>query len=225
MVIETRYDGPVKWVELSPAGRTIQLFAPAEPDRLLEAEEVLAANCRDEYMPYWAYLWPGAYLLAEAVARRRWPEGTRALEIGCGLGYAGLAGLKAGLSVDFTDYDAAPFPFVAESARANGLGPERWSTQRLDWREPPDQTYPVILGADVLYERRLVPLVARLISRMMAPGGETLVAGPYRVATEDLGPTLAEYGLICEATPLETRDAEGRSVRGMLQHIRHAVSP
>jgi len=224
MVLETRYDGPVQWIDLHPAGRTIRLLAPAEPDRLLAADDVLAANDHDDYMPYWAYLWPGAYLLAKAVALRSWPAGTRALEIGCGLGYAGLAGMKAGLSVDFTDYDSAPFRFVAESAQANGFGPDRWSTECLDWRQLPDRKYPVILGADVLYERNLVRLVARLISRMMEPGGETLVAGPYRVATEDLGPTLAEFGLKSEHSPLETRDLSGRTIRGTLQRIRHMAA-
>ena len=70
-------------------------------------------------MPYWAYLWPGAYLLAEAVVREPWPEPVdgrillEALEIGCGLGLAGLAALARGLRVQFTDYDQAPLDFVA----------------------------------------------------------------------------------------------------------------
>ena len=213
------YDGPVTVSVLEFAGRSVRLVRPADPDRLLEAPDVLAWNEGDDYMPYWAYLWPGAFLLAEAVARQPWPRGTRALEIGCGLGLAGLVGVAAGLRVHFTDYDETPLRFVARSAAENGFDPASVSTGRLDWRDLPDQRYPVILGADVLYERRLVPLVVGVLDRMLEPDGVALVAGPYRVATEDLEPTLTAAGLRSEARPLTARNEAGGSVRGTLHRI------
>jgi predicted nicotinamide N-methyase len=218
----TRYEGPTHLATLTFSGTTIRLLRPADPDRLLNDPDVLDRNRRDDYMPYWAYLWPGAYLLAEAVAREPWTPGAEALEIGCGLGLAGLVGLAAGLRVHFTDYDEAPLQFVRESAEANGFGPERFTTRRLDWRSLPDEQYPVILGADVLYERPLVPLVSNLIHRMLAPDGVALVAGPYRVATEGLDDCLARLGLVSESTPIAARTETGQSVRGTLHKIRHA---
>jgi predicted nicotinamide N-methyase len=213
------YDGPVRVSVLEFAGRSIRLVRPADPDRLLEAPDVVAWNERDDYMPYWAYLWPGAFLLAEAVAREPWPRGLRALEIGCGLGLAGLVGIAVGLRVHFTDYDEMPLRFVARSAAENGFDPTTFSTGRLDWRDLPDERYPVILGADVLYERRLVPLVVGVLDRMLQPDGMALVAGPYRVATEDLEPTLATAGLRCEVRSLTVRDEAGESVEGTLHRI------
>jgi predicted nicotinamide N-methyase len=213
------YDGPVTVSVLEFAGRSIRLVRPADPDRLLEAPDVWAWNDRDDYMPYWAYLWPGAFLLAEAVARQPWPPGQRALEIGCGLGLAGMVGMAAGLRVHFTDYDETSLRFVARSAAENGFDPASFSTGRLDWRDLPDRRYPVILGADVLYERRLVPLVVGVLDRMLEPSGIALVAGPYRVATEDLEPALAAAGLRCEARPQTARDEAGESVRGTLHRI------
>ena len=65
----TEYTGPTKVSEFAFAGRSVRLIRPADPDRLLEDPGVLAWNARDDYMPYWAYLWPGAFLLAEAVGR------------------------------------------------------------------------------------------------------------------------------------------------------------
>src|ERR1044072_3717954 len=82
----TAYDGPVKISVLEFAGRSIRLVRPMDPDRLLEAPEGLGWNRRDDDMPYGASLWPGALLLAEAVAQEPWPGGLQALEIGCGLG-------------------------------------------------------------------------------------------------------------------------------------------
>lgn len=216
----TRYEGPDSIARFEIGGRAIQLVRPADPDRLLRAPDVLDWNRRDDYMPYWAYLWPGAFLLAEVVARENWPNDVEALEIGCGLGLAGLVALASGLRVRFSDYDEAPLRFVVRSAIENQFDPRSYSTCRLDWRDPPDAQYPVILGADVLYERRLVPLVAGLIGRMLAPGGLALVAGPYRVATEDLDGQLEAHGLVADSEPIEATDEKGSRIRGALKRIR-----
>ena len=113
----TRYDGPVVTVDIRAGGRRIKLVRPGDPDRMLEEPGVLAWNRADDYMPYWAYLWPGAFLLAEAVAQEPWPEGVDAMEIGCGLGLGGLVALTRGLRVQFTDYDLTPLDFVVRTPR------------------------------------------------------------------------------------------------------------
>src|SRR5690348_2401359 len=82
----TQYSGPVAVTTFRFGAQEIRVVRPADPDRLLEDPGVLDWNRRDDYMPYWAYLWPGAYLLAEAVAREEWREiggdaPTEALEI------------------------------------------------------------------------------------------------------------------------------------------------
>jgi predicted nicotinamide N-methyase len=215
----TLYNGPVATAELSFGGRALKLVRPAEPDRLLDHPAVVDRNRRDDYMPYWAYLWPGAYLLAEAVAAERWVKGTPALEIGCGLGLAGLVGATRGLNVCFTDYDDAPLEFVARSARANGLDPSRYATRLLDWREPSAEKFSVILAADVLYERRLVPLVVDVLDAMLAPGGVALVAGPYRVADEGFPAQAGAAGLVCESRPVETQTLELGRVCGTLHRV------
>jgi predicted nicotinamide N-methyase len=218
--LRTHYDGPERVEALGFGGFRVQVARPDDPERLLEADDVLDLNRRDDYMPYWAFLWPGAYLLAQAVADEPWEPGTQAIEIGCGLGLAGLVAAAAGLQVHFTDYDQAPLDFVARSARATGLADGSWTTGTLDWRQlPVDHRYPVILGADVLYERRLVPLVSNLIATLLAPAGVALVAGPYRVATEDLPAELARLGLSAEARPIEARDLRGEVVRGVVHRI------
>lgn len=217
--VATAYGGPVSTASIMVAGRPMALFRPAEPDRLLDDPGVLAWNRRDDYMPYWAYLWPGAFLLAEAVAAEDWQAGRKALEIGCGLGLAGLVGLGRGLRVTFSDYDEAPLEFVARSAAANGFEPTSYTTRRLDWREPSDEAFSVILGADVLYERRLVPLVADLLAAMLAPGGLALIADPYRAAAEGFAEEVEARGLSCEAAPVSAESAELGPIRGTLHRV------
>jgi predicted nicotinamide N-methyase len=221
--IETTYDGAVRISPVVVEGRSIWLARPADPDRLLGCKRVQSLNAHNDYMPYWAYLWPGAYLLAVAVAREPWLSGREALEIGCGLGLAGLVGVAAGLKVVFSDYDAAPLRFVAQSARENGFDPSAYSTRMVDWSDPPNERFEIILGADVLYERRLVPLVVNLIKRTLAPGGVALLAGPYRVATDDLEPQLWQNQLTWQAMAMTATNEAGQEERGTLYRIAHRL--
>lgn len=218
--MQTAYGGPVTTRPVEVAGRPVVLVRPAEPDRMLDDPDVLAWNRRDDYMPYWAYLWPGAFLLAEAVAAETWEPGAGpALEIGCGLGLAGLVALSRGLKVVFSDYDEAPFEFVAQSVAANGFDPDAFSTRLIDWRDPADGHFPVIFGADVLYERRLVPLVADLLAARLSPGGLALIADPYRVSAEGFASEISAKGLACEAIAVSAETAELGFVRGILHRV------
>ncbi len=229
--MKTEYRGPVVVASMNLAGRIIKLVRPADPDQLLDDPLVIDWNRHDDYMPYWAYVWPAAYLLAEAVARETWPErleGSRpaeALEIGCGLGLAGMVAVARGLRVQFTDYDPAPLAFVVRSAAENGFDPTRFSIRQLDWRNLPDEHHSIILGADVIYEARLVPLVAGLLGRMLAPGGIGLLASPYRVAAKEFPAALEEQGLVCDAKAATARSEDGRLIEGTIYRVtrlRHA---
>ena len=202
------------------AGVPISLVRPADPDQMLDDPGVLAWNRADDYMPYWAYLWPGAFLLAEAVAAEEWEPRTPALEIGCGLGLAGLVGLRRGLRVTFSDYDGGTFGFVAQSAVANGFTTESYSLRRLDWRDPPAERFPIILGADVLYESRLVPLIVNVLSSMLSPGGLALIADPYRASAEVFPALAAAAGLSCETIPVSAKTRELGTVRGTLHRVK-----
>ena len=50
-----------------------------------------------------------------------------------------------------------------------------------DWRQPPPfGPFDLILGADVLYERRNAPAVAAFLARHLKPGAEAWIADPGR---------------------------------------------
>src|SRR5438874_2969191 len=102
-------------------GRTFMIGRPDESDRLLDHPAVRAAFAADEYLPYWADLWPAARMLAKGVLAEPWPGGLTVLEVGCGLGLPGIAALARGLRVIFSDYDATAVRFAANNARLNGF--------------------------------------------------------------------------------------------------------
>jgi ETFB lysine methyltransferase len=170
---------PGGWMRQSVdlGARTIELIRPAVPDEFLEDPAVLEANRRDDYMPYWSYLWPASAPMARALQMAPWSRGTAVLELGSGVGLVGLAALAAGHDVTFSDYDETSLSVCRANAAMNGLGAAK--TLRLDWRSPVDQHFPVILGCEVTYERRNhAPL--RLLDQMLAPGGCCWIGDPGR---------------------------------------------
>jgi predicted nicotinamide N-methyase len=187
-------------------------------DHLLDHPAVRSAFAADEYMPYWADLWPAARMLAKAVGRMEWAPGLRALEVGCGLGLPGIAALARGLRVIFSDYDATALRFAADNARVNGL--EDFELLQMDWRYPPrDLCVPVILASDLIYEmRNVAPLVA-LIKQVLHPEGLCLLTDQDRVPSHVLRDSLAAEGLPFTTQTMRAGEPGGRRVKGTLYRI------
>src|SRR5260370_38043735 len=91
--------GPVMEETVFVEEHTFRLTKPTDSDHLFDHPRVRAAFAVDEYMPYWADLWPAARMLAKAIVREPWPGPLDVLEIGCGLGLPGIAALSRGLRV------------------------------------------------------------------------------------------------------------------------------
>src|SRR4029077_9470883 len=107
-------------------GIELSLLRPAAPDELIDEE----AFAHDEFLPYWAELWPAATALAESLPD---VQGLRVIELGCGLGVPSLVAAARGGHVTATDWAADAVELLRENAERNGLilAVEQW-----DWRDP-----------------------------------------------------------------------------------------
>jgi predicted nicotinamide N-methyase len=145
------------------------LRRPVSAEALID--EVAFAD--DEFLPYWAELWPAARALAEALPA---VAGLRVVELGCGLGVPSLVAAAHGAAVTATDWSADAIELLNDNAARNGL---RVTAEVRDWRRPWADRFDLALAADVLYERRNVePVLARL--RGLAPQALVGLAGrPY----------------------------------------------
>lgn len=200
--------------------RLFLIQRPDESDRLLDHPAVRAAFVADEYMPYWADLWPAARMLAKVIVREPWQPGLHALEIGCGLGLPGIAALASGLRVTFSDYDATALRFAAENARLNGFADFDWL--QLDWRYPPEGLcYPVVLASDLIYEQRNVAPLVKLIKTVLHPDGICLMTDQDRVPSQLLRQTLTTEGLDFATQLVRAGEPGGRRLKGTLYRIRH----
>lgn len=177
-------DVPGGWAErtIELAGRTITIALPADPDAFLEDSATLAEHERSEYMPYWPYLWPAVIATADLVRRANWPPQRRVLEIGCGIGLAGLAAALRGDAVTFSDYREEAVALALHNAARNGC--DNCRGMHVDWRDPPEERFDVILGCEVIYERRNHAPVLDLVQGMLAPGGLCWIGDPGRHQVE-----------------------------------------
>jgi predicted nicotinamide N-methyase len=203
------------------AGQTFRIERPDDSDLLLEHPAVRSAFVADDYLPYWADLWPAARMLAAAILRETWPPNLRALEIGCGLGLPGIAALSVGIPVTFSDYDATALRFAAANARLNGF--TDFETLRLDWRSPPQGLrFPLILASDLVYELRNVDPLVHALRKLLGPGGLCLLTDQDRVPSQQLRQKLAEEGFAFTSQAAKAGEPGGRRVRGTLYRITHA---
>ena len=161
-------------------GVTITLVRPRSADDLLDEH----AFEHEEFLPYWAEMWPSGVALARSVATRSL-RGARTLELGCGLGLASIAAARAGGRVLATDWSPGAIEFTRVNAAANGVVLE---TLVCSWAEPEALIargpWDLVLAADVLYERRNVETMLGLLPQLVDARGEVVLADPGRPLTE-----------------------------------------
>ena len=163
-----------------PDADALTLICPLDVDAVLDHYIDAGEGDTD---PYWARPWPaGAALAASLITDPRRVAGLSVVDMGAGLGVAGLGAARAGAAaVLVTDRDDLALQCAAASARACGLPPGIVTTATLDWGDAHALTAAaadVVLAADVLYEAGAAEPVARALTRLVMPGGVALVADP-----------------------------------------------
>jgi predicted nicotinamide N-methyase len=178
-----------------------------EEDRL---EKVTGVRVDGDYLhlPYWAELWDSAAGVGEFLMKRRgkgetgrrgekiWESAAassplrpfspfpllvpspRVLDLGCGMGLAGTVAAGLGARVLFADLEPPALLF----AQLNSLPyARRVRTRRVDWRvDRLGETFDLIVGSDILYERKQWDHLEPFWRRHLAPGGTVLLGEPGR---------------------------------------------
>jgi predicted nicotinamide N-methyase len=158
---------------LELAGRRLTLLRPASADELIDEE----AFDDDEFLPYWAELWPSGVALARAVGDLEL-RGARVVELGAGLGLPSLAAALGGADVLATDWADDAVELLRLNAARNGI---ELRTACVRWDDPDpllrEAPWDVVLGADLLYESRNADQLLALLHRL---GPDVLLADPGR---------------------------------------------
>lgn len=179
--LAARYD--LRLEELEVAGHRFSMTVVRDSYALVDAiaPDVFAAN---ERLPYWADLWTSSLELARWCLSDPSVPGVSVLEIGCGVGLAGIAAAQAGARVLLTDVDPEALMFARYNALTNLPEPvmrSSLSVGLLDW-EAPGAVEPVdlLLGGDVIYERSIFNRLLDLFDIALRPQGVAVLTDPDR---------------------------------------------
>ena len=159
--------------------QVVSLLLPSDQSALLD----LYVDQEQAGAPYYGIVWPSAYALARHVAARENVEplrGAAVLELGCGVGLAGIAAALTGAprSVTLTDNDPLAVELSRLGAERSGVGGVCTCAVR-DWTDLaswPECGYDCVLGADIIYESAACEAIAALLERTLRVGGSFVLA-------------------------------------------------
>lgn len=161
-------------LDLHIAGRTLRLRGPDRPP-----EE------RGERLTLWWGVTSASLALAETLLEGPDLRGTRATELGCGLGLAGIAAGLRGAHVVFTDGEEVALQHALRNAQEAGIPGARLDARLLDWERPPEgSTFDLLLGAEIGYDYMTHGALVDLIPALLAPGGRALLADRRRLVVD-----------------------------------------
>lgn len=197
---------------------TFLIDRPARSEDLIDHPAIRSAFLRDEYLPYWADLWPAARMLARAAMIEPVTQDGTALEIGCGLGLPGIAALSVGWKVIFSDYDPTAVSFAASNARINGF--RNFEEMPFDWRRPPGGLkVDIVLASDLTYEARNIEPIVALLQEVLRPGGICLWTDQDRPPAALLRQELDRLSWPYSTKPMRAGRPGGERFKGTLYRI------
>ena len=179
---------PLETIPLRIGARTWQISCVTDQDALLDGVNDA------EQMPYGFLLWESAVMLAEWLVNNPTLVKNRSiLELGAGVGLAGLVARSLRGNVWLTDHRADLLELAAHNARQNYLAPPQQFV--ADWQAWDHETrYDLILGADILYERAMHRHLLPIFRQNLAPGGRLVLTDPSRPQALELIAALEDDG-------------------------------
>ncbi|MBA2848133.1 methyltransferase [Thermosulfuriphilus ammonigenes] len=186
-------------------GKEINFLRLGNLEPLLEERDALTEVAN---FPFWVKIWEGAVVLADFMASVEANPPRKILEIGAGLGVAGLFAAAVGHQVTITDGEEEPLDFVKITAAVNNLEVD---VLQMDWASPQDVgIFDMIIGAEVVYSSRIYEDLLALFRRFLRRPGGTIYLAHSSERLRTLGPFLAkaeaEYDLAMSRRRLKSED-------------------
>jgi len=134
------------------------------------AELIECQGKSSKELPYWAKVWEASFVLARFLGMQPVAPGRKILEIGAGLGIVGLYAGLCGHQVVMSDVDEDALLFARAHVLMNQV--PNVNIRKLDWNHPdPGESYDMIVGSEVVYDRGTYPALVAFLRQMLAPRG------------------------------------------------------
>lgn len=163
----------VELTKFAIANQSLDIFVPVKIDRFINQDDVF------EGFPLWAKIWEATAVLAFHLSRISPDPAKRFLEIGAGMGVAGIYASKIGHRVTITEYNKDAINFAQANALQNGI--ENADIQLLDWSNPGVMgQFDYIIGSEVIFKKEDIMSLHFLFQRYLKPGGKIILAEGMR---------------------------------------------
>jgi predicted nicotinamide N-methyase len=165
----------------------------------LEALQLTYQNERAKTaFPYWAKLWPSAYVLTAFINEHRdLINNKKVLELAAGIGLPSLFASMFASSVLCSDYDATAVEFIQMNIALNNIS--NMQCVKFDWTElPPTLDFDVLLLSDINYNPADFETLKLLIQKNLASGKTILLSTPQRLAGKAFIAELLPWGVLNE---------------------------
>lgn len=181
---------------LSIADHEIMIELPSSQDQVLEEAIQCERSGSSDWDPYWGSLWATAPKTAAMILRQPWPTRLKALELGCGIGVAGIAALIAGHDVTFADHASSAVRLAVSNAALNGFS--NMAGMVFDWQQPTTDQFDFILASDVLYDAAGHEPLLSTLQAMLSHHGVVWIGDPGRVNAPRFAELAVRHGWCVE---------------------------
>ncbi len=200
---------------LNIRGRDFGFFVPESLEQFLDPEDMF------HNFPLWSKIWEAAIILADHLAGMPVDSNKRFLEIGSGLGVAGIVASCFGHRLTMTEYNPDALNFM----RANAIHNLAWSRSNpeictLDWHRPRlDGRFDYIIGSEVIYREMDHQPLLNLFRAYLKPGGAIILAERVRKTSLAFFKQMGEFFKI--TAQKKTLRSTGKEIRVILCRMTH----
>ena len=153
--------------------RDLHFVKPHTIDRFIDAQDPMSD------FPLWAKLWEASAVLTQFMADLPVDPQRRILELGSGLGVAGITAAAMGHAITLTEFNHHALNFLQANAELNGF--QDLAIRRFDWFKPElDGHFDLIIGSEVIYQEQAVDALEAIFKRYLEPGGRVVLAERVR---------------------------------------------
>jgi predicted nicotinamide N-methyase len=154
-------------------GRRLQFIKPRDIDRFLDPDDPLKS------FPLWAKMWEASAVLADYMAQCPIEPPLQILELGAGLGVAGITAAAFGHHVTITEHDPHALEFLKANALLNNC--PHAVIRPLDWdRRELEGQFDVIIGSEIVYSDQIIDMLAAVFQKYLRPQGRIVLAEGVR---------------------------------------------
>lgn len=151
----------------------LRFFKPRSIDQYIDAKDVMQG------FPMWSKLWDAAVVLMQHLVDLPVDRKRSILELGSGLGVAGITAAAAGHNVTLTENDPNALMFLQANVAQNRC--DRAKVCRLDWYQPDlEGKFDLIVGSDLVYQASAVDALGAIFERYLTPRGRVMLAESVR---------------------------------------------